>query len=125
MDVEALYPSLVRTDDELRRDGRGVPEKKTPKRTEAKNHWKYNAGKRREPTWIFLDVSPIDSTTIQKMLVEAMRTVLKVLMETHTYEFANNIRRQRRGGAIGMELTGVVAQIFMNPGRNCRTWTCT
>ena len=47
------------------------------------------------------------------MIVEAIRVVLKVLMETHTYEFANEIRRQRKGGAIGMELTGVVAQIFM------------
>ena len=46
-------------------------------------------------------------------MVEAIRVVLKVLMETHTYEFANEIRRQRKGGAIGMELTGVVAQIFM------------
>ena len=47
------------------------------------------------------------------MVVEVMRAVLKVLMETHTYEFANAIRRQTRGGAIGMGLTGVVAQIFI------------
>ena len=60
------------------------------------------------------------------MLVEAMRTVLKVLMETLTYEFANAIRRQRRGGAIGMELTGFVAQIFMVwwDKKNYGTWTC-
>ena len=47
------------------------------------------------------------------MLVEAIRVVIKVLMETHAYEFANIIRRQTKGGAIGMELTGVFAQIFM------------
>ena len=34
-------------------------------------------------------------------------------METHTYEFANIIRRQTKGGAIGMEMIGFVAQIFM------------
>ena len=47
------------------------------------------------------------------MFVEAIRIVLKVLLEKHTYNFADEIKRQRKGGAIGMELTGVIAQIFM------------
>ena len=47
------------------------------------------------------------------MLVEAVRIVLHQLLETHTYDFAGEIRKQRAGGAIGMELTGVVAQVFM------------
>ena len=47
------------------------------------------------------------------MLVEAVRVVLHELLETHTYDFAGEIRRQKEGGAIGMEITGVVAQIFM------------
>jgi hypothetical protein len=49
----------------------------------------------------------------RKLFVEAIRVVLKTLLETHTYNFAGEIRRQKEGGAIGMELTGVVAQIFM------------
>ena len=49
----------------------------------------------------------------RKMLVEAVRVVLHELLETHTYDFAGEIRRQEEGGAIGMEITGVVAQIFM------------
>ena len=49
----------------------------------------------------------------RKMLVEAVQVVLKTLLETHVYDFAGEIRRQKEGGAIGMELTGVVAQIFM------------
>ena len=67
----------------------------------------------RHAPWIFPNTSRIDDSTKRRMLVEAIRVVLKVLMETHTYEFANIIRRQTKGGAIGMELTGVVAQIFM------------
>ena len=47
------------------------------------------------------------------MFVEAMRVVLKALLETHVYEFAGEKRRQTKGGPIGMELTGVVAHIFM------------
>ena len=71
-----------------------------------------NEEKRHAP-WIFPDISSANRETRRRMMVEAIRVVLKVLMETHTYEFANEIRRQRKGGAIGMELTGVVAQIFM------------
>ena len=45
--------------------------------------------------------------------VEAVCVVLTQLLETNTYDFAGEIRRQKEGGAIGMEITGVVAQIFM------------
>ena len=41
------------------------------------------------------------------------RITLLTLLETHTYEFAGVIKRQKNGGPIGMELTGVIAQIFM------------
>ena len=71
-----------------------------------------NADRRHQP-WIFPELNEITEETKRKMFVEAMRIVLKVLMETHVYEFVEEIRRQRKGGAIGMELTGVVAQIFM------------
>ena len=60
--------------------------------------------------WIFPDISGIDATTRRKMLVEAARVVLHEVLETHTYDFAGEIRRQKEGGAIGMEITGVVAQ---------------
>ena len=68
---------------------------------------------KRHAHWIFPDVSRTDEGTKRRMLVEALRIVLKKLLKTHAYEFAEQIRVQRRGGPIGMELTGVVAQIFM------------
>ena len=71
-----------------------------------------NQEQRHKP-WIFPNISRIDAPLKRKMLVEALRIVLRRLLETHTYDFAGEIRRQREGGAIGMELTGVVAQIFM------------
>ena len=112
-----LYLSLVKTDEELQQMGlhmvcpkrryrRGPRPNITGCGTEEKEE-------KRHAPWIFPDLSTIDSGMKRRMMVEAIRVVLKLLMETHTYEFANAIRRQRKGGAIGMELTGVVAQIFM------------
>ena len=68
---------------------------------------------KRHAPWILPNLSGLDNATKRRMMVEAIRVVLKMLMETHTYEFADAIRRQRKGGAIGMELTGVIAHIFM------------
>ena len=112
-----LYLSLTKTDDELREMGiqAGCPKRRArrgprPKITGCGTE--ENREKRHQP-WIFPNISRIDPMMKRKMLVEAVRIVLRQLLETHTYNFAGEIRRQRAGGAIGMELTGVVAQIFM------------
>ena len=48
-----------------------------------------------------------------KLLSEAMKVVLLFIMENHMYTFNNKIRLQSRGSPIGLELTGVLAQLFM------------
>ena len=50
----------------------------------------------------------------RELLVEAMRTGLNIVMNNHTYEFNNSICRKKKGGAIGLELTGALAQVFMS-----------
>ena len=35
-------------------------------------------------------------------------------MKNHTYIFNKEIRLQMKGGAIGVDLTGIIAQIFMS-----------
>ena len=72
-----------------------------------------NNKERRHAPWIFPDVSELEEAMKRKMVVEALRIVMKVLLTTHTYEFAEEIRVQKKGGPIGMELTGVVAQVFL------------
>ena len=67
----------------------------------------------RHRPWLFPNQANVTEDLKRRMLVEAMRVVLKTLLETHTYDFAGVTRRQTKGGAIGMELTGVLAQIFM------------
>ena len=47
------------------------------------------------------------------MLIEALRIGLKVVMNNHTYKFDGCIPKQQRGGPIGLELTGNIAQVFM------------
>ena len=111
-----LYLSLVKTDEELRMLGlHEVCPKRRSRRGPRPNitgcGMKEDKEERHRP-WIFPDMSRVDTASRRKMLVEAVRVVLKLLLETHTYDFAGEIRRQREGGAIGME-TGVVAQIFM------------
>ena len=49
----------------------------------------------------------------KKMITEAIRIVLIYIMKNHIYEFDNKIYKQKEGGAIGVELTGTMAQIFM------------
>ena len=54
-----------------------------------------------------------DEVTIRKMFTEAMKVVLLFIMENHMYTFNNEIKLQSRGGPIGLELIGVLAQLFM------------
>ena len=49
----------------------------------------------------------------KKMITEAIRITLIYIMKNHIYEFDNKIYKQKEGGAIGVELTGTMAQIFM------------
>ena len=47
------------------------------------------------------------------MLVEALRVAMNLVMHNHMYMFDKSIRRQLKGGAIGLKLTGSMAQVFM------------
>ena len=53
-------------------------------------------------------VIPRDSPNEVKqrvMLSEALKIVLEVIMKNHIYDFNNEMRRQKEGGAIGMDLS--------------------
>ena len=63
--------------------------------------------------WLFPDISEISMAAKRKLITEALRIVLLTLLKTHTYDFAGILKRQKEGGPIGLQLTGVVAQVFM------------
>ena len=54
-----------------------------------------------------------DDRTIKRMLCKALAIGIKKVMEAHVYKFDGKIRRQRKGGAIGLEMTGELAGVFM------------
>lgn len=47
------------------------------------------------------------------MLKESLKIALEMIMKNHTYKFEDVIRKQKEGGAIGIDLTGEMARIFM------------
>ena len=47
------------------------------------------------------------------MMKEALKVVLNVIMKNHVYNFNNELRKQKEGGAIGMDITGELAKVFM------------
>ena len=47
------------------------------------------------------------------MLTEGLRVALQTVMKNHVYQFDKQIKKQSRGGPIGLELTGHIAQVFM------------
>ncbi len=63
--------------------------------------------------YFFPPAKQADDHTKRVMLRKALRAALTVIMKHHVYTFDSEIRKQKRGGPIGVKLTGVLAQIFM------------
>ena len=54
-----------------------------------------------------------DEQVQRVMLKEALKIVLGVIMKNHIYNFNDELRKQKEGGAIGVDLTGELAKVFM------------
>ena len=62
--------------------------------------------------WVFQEDVPDDNTR-RKMFIEAIKIAIRTVMKNHIYIFNNTLRRQKKGGPIGLTLTGILAQIVM------------
>ena len=71
-----------------------------------------NKDKRHEP-WIFPQVEP-DPGKVRQMFCHAIETMIIQVMSLHDFQFNGKIYRQVEGGATGIDLTGVIAEIYMN-----------
>ena len=71
-----------------------------------------NASKRFRPWKAPTNKDP-DDYVKKKMLAEAITIAVCFTMKNHMYTFNGEVKRQQRGGPIGLGLTGDVAQVFM------------
>ena len=62
--------------------------------------------------WIFTEEAPTQEVT-RKMFCVAIRIMIIRVMELHDFHFDGKIYRQKAGGSIGLDLTGVVSDVYM------------
>ena len=111
-----LYIALNKTKEEI--EELGLTEK-CPKR-------KYKKGPRPNMTecgakdrpegyepWEIPDTTNYTENERRQLITIALGIALKIIMKNHIYKFDKEIRRQKEGGAIGLELTGQLAKIYM------------
>ena len=112
----SLYLSLNRSREQLeiigienccpkRRSNRGLKPTITASGIKTKKSERYGP-------WNF----PVEKPTKQQiklMLMEAIKVGLEVVLNNHIYTYDGVNRKQNSGGAIGLQLTGVIANIFM------------
>ena len=73
----------------------------------------YSTAEKRKHMWN-PPIYPVpDKETLKKMLARALEVGINVTMNTHVYKFAGETMTQKNGGAIGLELTGEIAGVFM------------
>ena len=68
---------------------------------------------RRDKIWNPPKEERPDETVVKRMLSKALEVGIKMVMTAHVYKFRNEIKKQVSGGAIGLELTGELAGVFM------------
>ena len=54
-----------------------------------------------------------DKNKLKLMICKALEIGIKKVMNAHVYKFDGRIMRQKKGGAIGLEMTGELAGVFM------------
>ena len=63
--------------------------------------------------WKYANIEPSDEDK-KKMFCRAIKVMIEKTMSLHDYVFDGEIIRQKGGGSIGLDLTGVVSDIYMN-----------
>ena len=66
----------------------------------------------RHQPWLF-PPQPPEEDMVRRMFCKAIAVMIKRTMELHNFQIDGTIYRQKEGGAIGMDLTGVVSDIYM------------
>ena len=67
---------------------------------------------KRYKNWRRPEQSP-NNTQKRELIIRALHIAIKFIMNNHTYTFGNQIRKQTKGGPIGLDITGAIAQIYL------------
>ena len=59
------------------------------------------------------DTTNFSEDVKRKLISTALKIALTFVMKNQVYNFDNELRKQHEGGAIGLELTGLLARIYM------------
>ena len=86
--------------------------KRGPRPNITGNGMKDNKEDRYEP-WIMPNSRNFTEREKRELLSIALKIGLETIMLNHIYEFDGVLRKQIRGGTIGLELTGILAKIYM------------
>ena len=62
--------------------------------------------------WVFPRAKP-SSLMIRKMFCSAIEVMIVKTMSMHDFQFDGKIYRQKTGGSIGLDLTGVISDVYM------------
>ena len=54
-----------------------------------------------------------DEDALRIMMKKVFKIALELLLQKHCYRFNGEIKKQKKGGPIGLDITGVIAKIFM------------
>jgi len=112
-----IYISLNKTEQEIKnmsmeswcpkkKNRRGPPLKMTGNGVE-------NDRVKRYKPWT-KGIIPENEDEKKRMMSEAIKIALRTIMTNHTYLYDGVIRKQEKGGPIGMKLTGTLAKVFMS-----------
>ena len=55
-----------------------------------------------------------DSLTVRRMFCKCIESLINICMSLHDFTFNGKVYRQEKCGAIGLDLVGVVASIYMD-----------
>ena len=112
-----LYISLNTSNEQMEMKEnirRFCPTRKTKKgKPTVSGHAAKNDTEDRYKQWTFPDEEPNEHEK-KEMVAEALEIVIKFVMTNHIYECNGNMKKQREGGPIGLELTGELAKIMMS-----------
>ena len=118
IDVEelGLYLILTTEEKELQNDGMRdhCPTRKSKKGRKPNITGQANCtNERRQAMWDPPADPRPSKRMLKQMLCKALATGIKKVMYGHVYKFDDKVWRQKSGGAIGLEMTGELAGVFM------------